>query len=148
MDEFHVAWNEKKAGTSKLSTAYEPHYEGSSVIAGPPGGVCSAHGEHLFKAREGHHLAPLILSSGENVFEKIGNEFSLLAFDGDKNIIQAFEKVCRSRGIHLQVIEDSLSDSRLKFEAKYILVRPDHYIAWKGDEVLEINSVIKRITGN
>ena len=148
LDEFHKAWNEKKAGTSKLATAYEPHYEGSSVIAGPPGGVCSAHGEHLFKAREGHHLAPLILSSGENVFEKIGNEFSLLAFDGDKNIIQAFEKAFCSGGIHLRIIEDSLSDSRLKFEAKYILVRPDHYIAWKGNEAPEIDSLIKRITGN
>jgi len=71
-----------------------------------------------------------------------------LAFEGDKNIIQAFEKAFCSGGIHLRIIEDSLSDSRLKFEAKYILVRPDHYIAWKGNEAPEIESLIKRITGN
>ena len=32
---------------------YEPNYEGSPVVAGPPGGVCSAHGEHMVKARAG-----------------------------------------------------------------------------------------------
>lgn len=45
-------------------------HEGSSALFGPSGGVCSAHGSHQLKARPGHHLAPLKLSSGKNVFRK------------------------------------------------------------------------------
>jgi hypothetical protein len=39
-------------------SGYEPNYEGSAVVIGPRGGVCSAHGEHMVKARAGHHLTP------------------------------------------------------------------------------------------
>ena len=35
------------------ASTYEPHYEGSPVVFGPPGGVSSAHGNHTFKARAG-----------------------------------------------------------------------------------------------
>ena len=62
---------------------YEPHYEGSPVMFGPPGGVSSAHGSHTFKARAGHHLPSQLLSSGRNVFEELGPDFTLLAFDAD-----------------------------------------------------------------
>ena len=51
---------------------------------GPPGGVSSAHGSHTFKARAGHHLPPQLLSSGRNVFEELGPDFTLFAFDGEE----------------------------------------------------------------
>ena len=70
--------------TSRARTmTYEPHYEGSPVMFGPPGGVSSAHGSHTFKARAGHHLPSQLLSSGRNVFEELGADFTLLAFDAD-----------------------------------------------------------------
>ncbi|MDB5406859.1 MAG: Monooxygenase, FAD-binding, partial [Rhodospirillales bacterium] len=66
---FEAAWEKRKAGSGARVTTYEPHYEGSSVVAGPPGAICSAHGNHTFAARAGHHLPPQPLSSGRNVFE-------------------------------------------------------------------------------
>src|SRR5262249_29773221 len=79
-EEFERVWRARDAIAGDRILTYEPHYEGSSVVAGPPNGVCSAHGTHMFKARPGHHLAPQSLSSGRNVFEELGSGFALLAF--------------------------------------------------------------------
>ena len=70
-DEFERAWKEEhEAASAPRVLTYEPHYEGSPVIAGPPGGASGAHGKHTFTARAGHHLPPQPLSSGRNVFEE------------------------------------------------------------------------------
>ena len=68
--EFEEAWNARMVKLSGRAQVYEPHYEGSSVVMGPPGAVCSAHGNHTFTARIGHHLPPQKLTSGRNVFEE------------------------------------------------------------------------------
>ena len=70
--EFERAWKARESDVGDRVQTYEPNYEGSPVVLGPPGGVCSAHGTHTFKARAGHHLAPQPLSSGRNVFEELG----------------------------------------------------------------------------
>jgi 4-hydroxyisophthalate hydroxylase len=133
LDAFLEAWEKKQVGTAKMVTAYEPNYEGSSVIAGPADGVCSAHGRHTFKAQAGHHLAPLILSSGNNIFEEIANDFNLIVLDGNDAVIQEFESMAAKLRIPLQIIRDTRSDGREAFEANYILVRPDHYVVWASD---------------
>ena len=46
--------------------------------AAHPASRCSAVGSHAFAARAGHHLAPQPLSSGRNVFEELGDGFTLL----------------------------------------------------------------------
>jgi 4-hydroxyisophthalate hydroxylase len=46
--------------------------------------VCSIHGRMSFKAEAGHHLAPRDLSSGRNVFEELGDDFTLLAFGAEE----------------------------------------------------------------
>ena len=77
-EEFERAWKAQTDATSRVQS-YEPNYEGSPVIAGPPGGKSSAHGTHMFKARAGHHLAPQPLSTGRNIFEELGADFTLIA---------------------------------------------------------------------
>jgi 4-hydroxyisophthalate hydroxylase len=135
LEAFLVAWEKKKIGTAKMATAYEPHYEGSSVIDGPPNGVSSAHGEHKLEARAGHHLAPLTLSSGKNIFEEIGNDFCLIVLNGKQNTIANISNAARDLEMPLKVIQDNLENGRDKFASNYILVRPDHYIVWEGNEI-------------
>ncbi len=112
---------------------YEPNYEGSPIVFGPPGGVSSAHGSHVFKARAGHHLPPQKLSSGRNVFEELGADFTLLAFDADDGAVAAIEAAAASRRVPLKIVRDSYRDGREAYEAKLILVRPDRYVAWAAD---------------
>jgi hypothetical protein len=113
---------------------YEPHYEGSSIVFGPPHGVSSASGTHTFKARAGHHLPPQRLSGGRNVFEELGKDFTLLAFDADDATASAFARAAARLRMPLKIVRDRYGNGRRAYEAKLILVRPDRYIAWAGQE--------------
>jgi 2-polyprenyl-6-methoxyphenol hydroxylase-like FAD-dependent oxidoreductase len=146
--EFEQAWNEHANAAAPRVMTYEPHYEGSPIVFGPPGGASSAHGSHTFKARAGHHLPPQLLSSGRNVFEELGPDFTLFAFDGEDQTVAAFEKAARQLGVPLKIVCDSYEDSRKAYEAKLILVRPDRYIAWAAERAPDdAAAVIGKVIG-
>jgi hypothetical protein len=147
--EFERAWKESAGASTTRVLTYEPHYEGSPIVSGPPGGVCSAHGSHTFKARAGHHLPSRHLSSGRNVFEALGTGFTLLAFDAAEPAVAVFEQAARSLGVPLTIVRDDGGDERQAYEARLILVRPDRYIAWTGDGAPDrADTVIRRAIGS
>jgi len=131
--DFEKAWKEHSTGAAPRVMTYEPHYQGSPIVFGPTYGVSSARGSHTFKARAGHHLPPQTLSSGRNVFEELGRDFTLLAFDGADQTVAAFAKASHTLGVPLKIVRDSYQDGRTAYETKLILVRPDRYIAWTSD---------------
>ncbi len=154
--EFERAWQARMDRVSGRAQVYEPHYEGSSVVMGPPGGLCSAHGKHTFTARAGHHLPPNVLSSGRNVFEELGEGFTLLAFgasDGAddaamRGAVQGFEAAARALRAPLKVVRDRYDGGREIYEAKIILVRPDQYVAWCGDSApADAHAVMRTVAG-
>jgi hypothetical protein len=129
-DEFERAWKDHANAAAPRVLTYEPHYEGSSIVFGPSNGTSSASGTHTFKARAGHHLPPQPLSNGRNVFEELGKDFTLLAFDTDDATLSAFTQAADALSLPLKIVRDSCADGRKAYEAKLILVRPDRYIAW------------------
>jgi len=147
-DEFARAWKDHASAAAPRVLTYEPHYEGSSIVFGPPGGVSSARGSHAYAARAGHHLPPQRLSSGRNVFEELGSGFTLLAFDVPDRAVSAFIEAAGKLSVPLTTIRDSYAERRTEYQAKLILVRPDRYVAWAamappGDS----EAVIGQVTG-
>jgi 2-polyprenyl-6-methoxyphenol hydroxylase-like FAD-dependent oxidoreductase len=146
--EFEKAWAEREDGISGRLTTYEPNYEGSAVVAGPPGGKITAHGTHTFQARAGHHLPPQPLSSGRNVFEELGQGFALLAFDAVDADVKAFEQAAAALNIPLKVIRDSAAGGREAYEAHLSLVRPDQYVVWTGAHApADARALMAKVTG-
>jgi 4-hydroxyisophthalate hydroxylase len=130
--EFERAWKDHANAAAPRVLTYEPNYEGSPIVFGAPGAVSSAHGSHTFTARAGHHLPPQLLSSGRNVFEELGPDFTLLAFDAEDRTVLAFSDAAKVLKVPLKIVRDSYRDGRKAYEASLILVRPDRYIAWSA----------------
>jgi 4-hydroxyisophthalate hydroxylase len=146
--EFERAWAEYGALWGARPQTYEPHYEGSPMVIGPQGGVCSIHGRMSFKAEAGHHLAPRDLSSGRNVFEELGDDFTLLAFGAEEQSVHTLEVAAQTRGVPLKVVRDSFADGREQYGSRLVLVRPDQYVVWSADAAPpDVTSLLARVTG-
>src|SRR5262245_1471448 len=145
---FERAWAQRKSGGRSEVHAFEPIYEGSPIVWGPPGACCSALGAHAFRARAGHHLAPQPLSSGHNIFERLGAGFALLSVDGDEAVCGAFAAAADRLAVPLEVIRDRRSGGPERYGARYVLVRPDQFVAWAGNEVLpDAATTLRRAVG-
>jgi 2-polyprenyl-6-methoxyphenol hydroxylase-like FAD-dependent oxidoreductase len=146
--EFGRRFEEVTKGFGKRLRDFEPHYEGSPVVLGPPDAVISAHGSHTFTARPGHHLPPQPLSRGTNVFEELGRGFTLVALDAAEADVRAFEQAAASSGVPLTVVGDTFADGREDYGCRMILVRPDQFVAWTGDTAPEdVRQVFATVTG-
>jgi 4-hydroxyisophthalate hydroxylase len=145
---FEAAWQGRENDIGSRFQQYEPHYDASPVLFGPEGGVTSAHGVHEVMARAGHHLAPVMLSDGRQSFDALGDGFTLLAFDADEAACAAFEDAARALGVPCLVIRDSYANGREAYGARLIVVRPDQYVVWAGDDfTLSPSAILARAVG-
>ena len=147
--EFVAAWSELGESTMGRRQSYEPHYAGSPVVIGPPDGVCSIHGTRSRAAQAGYHLMPLSLSNGTNVFESLGQWYTLLALDAEPAAVEALRQAAAFAQMPLEVVCDTYADARVDYAARLILVRPDQYVVWSGDSLPhDPVALLQRVTGN
>jgi len=134
---FEQAWQARSQGAIGEVHAFEPHYEGSPVVCfdDPGDHVSSAKGSHRFEARTGHHLAPVILSTGHNIYQALGAGFSLLAIGARAEDTAVFENAAKTLGLPLTVISEAAGQEADRYQAAWVLVRPDQFIAWVGKEI-------------
>jgi len=125
---FKAAWHARSIGDAGVMQ-FAPNYQGSPIVTGPPG-CPSARGDHVFTARAGHHLAPQPMADGRSSLDRLGDGFTLFAFGGART--DAFDTAARSRGVPLSMVEDPGPNA---YDSRLILVRPDHHVAWAGDDV-------------
>jgi len=130
---FEAAWQERSRGGDKEVFNFEPNYEGSPVVVGSAGGPCSARGTHSFEARPGHHLAPADWSTGASMMEVLGSEFCLIALDASDAERAIIERWAAKAAVAVRAVFDSGADTRVRWNRRFILVRPDHFVTWVAD---------------
>ena len=146
-DAFETAWAERQTVAVSEVNIFEPNYGGSPIVW-PQVGEPSALGEHMFKARAGHHLAPRPLSDGRSDYEVLGDDFTLLAFGAEPHAVRAFEEAADMLGVPLKVVIDSADGGRELYEAELVLVRPDQFVAWAGGGAPDAAQILKRAIGS
>jgi 2-polyprenyl-6-methoxyphenol hydroxylase-like FAD-dependent oxidoreductase len=94
-------------------------------------------------------LAPhLWLSDGSSLYDHFGDGFTLLIAGDDSNAADTFLAAAAKRNVPVKVL--ALSDKRLRsrYEAGFVLIRPDQHVAWRGDLFpADCDALIARITG-
>ena len=132
---FEEAWEKESGRAGGFIRRYEPSYGGSPVVVAREGAKSTAIGEHRFEARAGHHLAPRGLSTGANVYDELGGGFTLIALDASDDEIRAFTDAAGEMALPLSIVRDTAADERADYGRRFILVRPDHFIAWCANEI-------------
>ncbi len=135
---FEAEWSKRGGGAQQEVDAFEPHYAGSSIVADDGAAADSAPsavGAHRFEAVAGHHLAPLALHDNRNVYEALGRDFTLLVIGSGGTQATAMADVAARMKIPLRVVSEPMTDELARYQARYILVRPDHFVAWAGQEI-------------
>jgi 2-polyprenyl-6-methoxyphenol hydroxylase-like FAD-dependent oxidoreductase len=148
--DFEAAWQGRSSGASDEVNSFNPNYAGSPVVFGPPGAVSSSVGAHQYAAQAGFHLTPQQLSSGKNVYEELGEGFTLIDL-GTGGAGEAFAQAAAELKIPLKVIKDTAAGGREKYQASIILVRPDQFVAWTSEKAVaekaEAAGVLRRVIG-
>ena len=144
---FEHGWDLRRTGASSEVGAFEPHYGGSPIVPARSERT-GAMGRHIFAARPGHHLAPQPMSSGQGVFEALGSGFTLIALGNSPAALAApFIAAANRIGLPLTTLTDTRDGGRERWEAALILVRPDHFVAWCGEEAEDAGQVLQVASG-
>jgi hypothetical protein len=151
--EFQKAWNKRSQGAIGEVHAFEPHYEGSPLVwpSPQPDAVCSAKGSHQFKAQAGHHLAPSMLSSATNLFEELGSGYSLLCVGTQACVRHLWLQASEAEGMPLKIIHQDVGGEADRYEAAWILVRPDQFVVWTSEvpeiDIHQIHALLQHLKG-
>lgn len=146
--DFEAAWARRAEGSSDDVFAFEPNYRGSPVVCHPGTATPGAQGRHVFRARAGHHLAPMPLSDGRNLFEAVGPGLTLVATGAPEAEVAAFEMAAARLGQPLAVIRDTAAEGRETWDAPLILLRPDQFVAWCGETRDAPEAILRRASGH
>jgi hypothetical protein len=87
------------------------------------------------------------LRPGVSILDLFGRNHVLLRFGEDAPDAAPLREAALNRGMPLDVHTIDNDDAAKLYERKLVLVRPDGYVAWRGDTVPNALAVVDRIRG-
>jgi len=129
-------------------------YDGSPIIvpdgAPPPDIFPETYDEYFPSGLPGGRAPHLWLDErrvmGSSLYDKFGRGFTLLRFAGAPDTA-AVERAAAARGMPLSLLDVPLREGRELYGRDLALIRPDQYIAWRGDQLPnDVDALLVRVT--
>lgn len=133
-----VLAEEMVANTRQEWETYGVHlgyrYEGSPVIVRDGTPEPEDHlSDYVPTARPAHRAPHVELADGRFIIDLFGPGFVLLSFGGNAAETDRWVSAAAQRGIPLAIEPIDDQAAALLYERRYVLVRPDGHVAWRGD---------------
>ena len=115
-------------------------YEGSPIVVpdGTPEPPDDAR-RYVPVARPGHRAPHVWLDNGDALFDRLGQDFSLLVLgdDADDADVTPLTNAARAVGLPLEVVRITEPIAAEVYDAQFVLVRPDLMVAWRSMQLPE-----------
>ncbi len=124
-------------------------YDGSPVIASD-GGAPPADDPAIYRptSLSGGRAPHLWLKDHVSLYDRFGPGFTLLRFANSNADTRALENAAQKRGVPFASIEIDLPAGRDLYGCDLALIRPDHYVAWRGNRLPDDpDALLARVTG-
>jgi 2-polyprenyl-6-methoxyphenol hydroxylase-like FAD-dependent oxidoreductase len=123
-------------------------YENSPIIAadGTPRPTDDTY-DYTPTTRPGSRAPHLWLRPGVSILDLFGRNHVLLRFGNHAPDGEALRVAALKRGVPLDVHTIDDAEAARLYQRKLVLVRPDGYVAWRGDTLPEALALIDRIRG-
>jgi 2-polyprenyl-6-methoxyphenol hydroxylase-like FAD-dependent oxidoreductase len=90
--------------------------------------------DYVVNARVGARAPHVWLSGGRSMLDLFGNGFVLLCFDADPSAAANLAEAARAKGVPITVHAIASRQAAEIYENRFVLVRPDGHICWRGEE--------------
>jgi 2-polyprenyl-6-methoxyphenol hydroxylase-like FAD-dependent oxidoreductase len=133
---------------ASLGVQLGTRYEGSPTIwpDGTPAPE-NMYDRYVPTARPGGLAPHLWLSQTQSLFDILGPGFTLLRLGDSAPSADALVTAAQRRAIPLTVADITLPEARDLYESDLALIRPDQHVAWRGDELPDVDELLTRVTG-
>lgn len=119
---------------NSLGIAMGYRYEHSPVVIGDgTAEPADDPSDYLPTSRPGHRAPHAWLADGRSTLDLFGKGFVLLCFCSDPASATLLEASAAAEGVPLQVVCPGEPEVARVYEKKWVLVRPDGHVAWRGD---------------
>ena len=86
---------------------------------------------------------------GSSLFDRLGPRLHFAPFQCSGADTSALEQAAAARGIPLTILDVKVPQARALYGRDLALVRPDQYIAWRGDRLPnDLDALLARVTGH
>lgn len=99
-------------------------------------------------SRPGHRAPHAWLPDGRSTIDLFGHGFALLRLGANAPDAGAFERAAAQIGMPLTVTALPQPDIAKLYERQLVLVRPDGMVAWRGDELPDVDEVLDIVRGS
>ncbi|GAB3596533.1 FAD-dependent monooxygenase [Microbacterium tumbae] len=141
-----------RSGGPHIGVYFDERYDDSPVIAYEPD---QASTERPWDAetyepsgRPGHRAPDGVIDPyGVTLYDRLGSDAGLLVLSSDTSAVAGFVDAAAERAIDLEVLHLDDAGARELYGAPFVLVRPDHHVAWRGTDAADAGAVLDRVYG-